>query len=688
MQSKIFTLSPETKVTYLNKKASEFCKDRHEYLNGICKVCGQWQHWKIYGELSEEEKEKINLAQYPNNCILFDKDFRDKEGKPIFNKEQLLQQYFVFKENLIKDNINGFLTWFSPAGFHVLVPFENFESLNSDLKKEVKRHFINKFACDPAKISDLGVVSLPEKPHFKNNEVYGVFEEKEGNNKLKTDIVKDCFDAIELKRKQNNFSIKQDEDFKNFFISDPFFLFIKNNVLGESSERNNIIFPNLALGAVKSGKTKEEIDEILKPIIKNNFPGKNYSEFEGWLKKAFLGDIKDFNYVLINRWISDHFEEGKHIYDLKPIELNLKEINKEDSIKIEKEKQERINLIWNNEINNLTSKETEWLVESWIPKGDIVFVAGKANSYKTTAFLHIALCISNNKLVFNKYKVSPSKVIYINEENHRQIFKSFSKRCSKSLLLDKIENFALSQEEGLKLDQEPKIIGQISDLHALAEIIKKQGFEVLIIDSFRRVIGFDENDASSINNFFNRLKQFRKICGNITIIFLHHMKKSSAKDNFDIRDLLRGSSDITNSADSVIAIERKTGKECFVISHIKCRSALEQDKKIIMVNSGDNKDEAYLYETEASANNLDISNTIEQCASKILKMTEDKKQSVFSRKEISDALKDQHSETIIFRALKQLEQDGLVASGGGGKNTKWVFSEIKKQNNSEEEKKE
>ena len=52
-----------------------------------------------------------------------------------------------------------------------------------------------------------------------------------------------------------------------------------------------------------------------------NFPGKNYAEFNGWLKKAFNNTINTYNYVQLNSWMKKYSKTKNVIYDLEPIEL-------------------------------------------------------------------------------------------------------------------------------------------------------------------------------------------------------------------------------------------------------------------------------------------------------------------------------------------------------------------------------
>ncbi len=350
----------------------------------------------------------------------------------------------------------------------------------------------------------------------------------------------------------------------------------------------------------------------------------------------------------------------------------------------EKEKNERINLVWNDDIKTMTSENRQWVVENWIPKSDICFIAGKAGTFKTTFLIHMGLAISNNKLVFNKYNVMPSKVLYINEEMNKQTFKDFYNRITKGMELNKTDKFALSQEEGLKLDMS-KETEAFTDIEHIAKKINDEKFDVVIFDSFRRFFTGDENDATKMNYLFSKLKKLRKYCNDITIIVVHHMKKFPINASFDIKDMLRGSSDIVNSADSIIGIDRKTGHDSFYIRHIKNRSGPEMKKKLIMVSSEDNKDEIYLHEHEIALE--DVKSTSDVCAEDIYKIITTENLKTFTRKEIFDKLKEKYKDTMIFRGFQELESQGLIISSGKGRAVKWMWNEeVKKEKKSSDTK--
>lgn len=620
---------------------------RFTYIN--LKENKKWNSWKKWEELSEEEKKKVNLGQFSEKYVVLDIDLKTN------NDEKILKEYKKIKEKILSRGIKNFISDRSPHGFHIFIPFKNLPDLKEETRKEVRKIFIEEYNADVAKASSSGVISLPGRPHFKTNKTYDIIDNFKGDNVLSKGIINAAISRINLKKSKIKENKKLfEKNFKNYFEKDNFFNYIKNNKIPDGTNRDTIIFPNLAIAAVKSGKTKEKIDEILKPIIKNNFPGKNYAEFEGWYKKALNQEINEYNPILINNWIKEN-TDLKQIYDLAPITV--------EDLQKEEDDDNKFKFYWDKDLGDLENIQTDWLIESWLPVGDICFVAGKSASYKTTACVHMAYAISEGKLVFNKYKTKKNKVLYLNEENSRNIMFNVINRVKNGLEVDKkTDNIAFSVLENIKLDK-------IDDLKQVIKFINDNNIKVLICDSFRRFIGFDENNATEMNTLFNNLKAIRRLCPNITILILHHLKKENGKYNSDIRDMLRGSSDIVNSADSIIGITRKHGAKCFKIFHVKNRSGEEMGNKIVKID-GDKEDKAYFYETEEQADKSLALKAEEVCANRLLKYVEENKLKSFKRSELT-TIEEEFSKDVLTKALRILVNEGTLIRVGKGPNTSY-----------------
>jgi hypothetical protein len=619
----IFKLEDNSKVAYINKKTNEF-----------------WKRWKLYKDCTEEEKQQINLASYPSNCILFDRDLKE------YTENQIEKDYSKYIKMMKKRGITKFYAYRSPNGYHVIAPFKDLDTFNDELRKELRKYYVSLFESDPAKISDRGVVSLPGRPHFKNGITYNIHEHIEGLNIFPDYIIEECKERIK-KNKEFKEKLLHDEDFTTYFEKDPFFNYIKNNIIPDNTNRDMDIFPNIAIAAVKSGKSKDDIDDILIPIIQNNFPGKSYAEFEGWYAKAKNGEITDYNPIQLNTWMKIYSKDKKEVYDLNPV-------NVKKSLEIMDIKESEFKIYWDDEINTISDTKINWLVDNWIPEGDICFIAGKSMSYKSTVCVHIAYAIANKKLVFEAYDVKPCKVLYLNEENSNAVTVNIINRVKNGLNLDKgNKKLAFSLLNNFRFDN-------IEDINRLIEFVNHNEIKLLIFDSFRRFFAGEENDATLMNRLFNVLKYIRGKT-NTTIILIHHYKKNNNQGTNDIRDRMRGSSDILNSADSVIEIDRKHGQNAFTIKHVKLRAAQEITDKIIKIDSGEDNNAAKLYEIVDKEDKMKSMNKIDIIAEKICKWLDDENTEHIKPSTIRNKFKDESYDNVT-RAIKILVNDNILVT--------------------------
>ena len=94
----------------------------------------------------------------------------------------------------------------------------------------------------------------------------------------------------------------------------------------------------------------------------------------------------------------------------------------------------------------------------------------------------------------------------------------------------------------------------------------------MIIDTYRRGISFDENDAGAVSELFvDMLRPLVERC-NVSIVLIHHDRKSSGEST-DEMDELRGSSDLANYADIILKMERRGGN--VILKQLKNRNAQE-----------------------------------------------------------------------------------------------------------------
>lgn len=624
-------LNPEGRFTFINEVTGD-----------------KWSEWKKFNELNEKEKQQANLGIPSNRYIILDIDLKGK------TEAEIQDEFHRLDRRLTYEGYPFFYADRSPSGFHIFLPFKNLEQLDEQVQKEIRKIFVKEYGGDEAKISMQGVIALPNKPHFKTGKIYPCLKHNVGENTVSNYTIEKAKQIVEEKIKRLNQAVTEDLDFKDYFTKDKFFKYISTHIIPDGTNRDMVIFPNLAVACAKCGKTKKEIDNIMKPIIQKNFPGKSYAEFDGWLRKAMSGDVNTYNPIQLNKWSKQFYKQ--EFYDLNPLVIEILEEEKDNIT--------RKKFITHQELKDLKAANIEWLVEGWLPFGDITFFAGKAASFKTTIMLHIAFCIANGLPVFQNYKTTQSKVLYLNEENNNMIFKQFIGRVANGLEIETSDNIFFALLENFRLDK-------TDSLEELISFINYHNIKLLVCDSFRRFIGFDENNATEMNSLFTNLKRLRKRCKGLTVVILHHLKKENAQFKLDVRDMLRGSSDIVNSCDSIMGASRKHGSNSVIMSHIKNRAGVELLDKIIRIEGGSEK--AYLYEVGESERREMSLSAPEKAADVIGDYVEMNKIKSFQRKDIDEWKLNLPYDTIT-KALRVMDKNGLITSSGSTKNRTFIVN--------------
>lgn len=612
-----------------------------------------WRWKKRYIDCTKEEREKANHRGIFPNEIVIDID-NPADYEPV-------------KEAIKKKGFKYYAYKTGGRGYHINLFFTNMDVLTPNHRNMLRKYF---FACMrfdknlQHKTSENTLLAKEGMSNRRTGALKTIVEAEKGENLLQSDLI-----AQTLKMLENYESRKlllKDEFFESYHLVDPFFQFITNTKIPDGMQRNDVVFKNVAIALVKEGLDANEIRQIIKPIIDTNFPGKSLAEFEGWVTKAMEGGFSDYNTSELNLWGKKYW--NREFYDLTPISINI-------SVSPAIQTTRKI-FYSDKELAEEGDVKVEWTIDKWIPKGDICFLAGKAASFKTTIALHMVYAISQGKPVFNTYLTRPSKVLYVNEENYRVLFKGIVKRIKAGLDLQdaKLDNVFCSIMENLRLDNQ-------ADVTALVNFIKKNGIEVVVFDSFRRFFIGEENDAGAINTIFNTLKYIRKECGDITIIILHHAKKDNQNGATDIRDMLRGSSDIVNMADSVIGVKRHAGKPAFVIEHIKNRAGEELVGKLVRIESGENNDMAYFYETAVEIDRERVLSQPEVCANEILKWCEDTHTQTFKKGDLV-TINSKYNEKMVYQALKILVQEGTLNQVGSNKGSTYVLNPNSTNNSS------
>lgn len=636
IEKSLFEEYPDTQVTFIDQ------------INN-----NRWAKWKKWSECSDEEKEQANLRQiFPKEVVL---DFEDKNLLTLTKaKEKLKEKDWSY--NLFDSGSRG---------FHVHLLFYGLNQKSLEVRNRIRKAIIKEFNSDETKSSEATLVARFDKPHFKTlGKKFMIDDYKNPTdlNIVPVEIMKELRDSDPETQAFIKKNTSPDELFKDFHFKDPIMIYISNNILPDNTARDTNIFPSVAMGLVKEGLNEKEIEDIMKPIIEKNFPGKNYNEFRGWVKKAFAGQV-DFNPTQLNKWIKDHTTFDK-LYDITPVIVTKEEllgtpeevcINADDYIK-----QPR--------------KENKWLVKDWISEGDISCWYGRPGSFKSTTIAHLCYAICTGDLAFNKYETQESKVLYLNAENHHNIMiplmervlKGFDDETNEEKLKKIRDNFFITRKKSTFSLESP------NDVNAIIALANKHKATVIIFDSFRRFFIGKENESDVINRLYLALDKIRVACNNATIILIHHSKKESP--DVDFRDMARGSGDIMGMGDTNIFIKRQAGKNSIILSQAKNRGGEELMNKHIILDKNE-KGGIYIWETRDAVEKKEAKSKLEQAIEGIMSFKEEQI-TEFTWEELNK-LRDSKTIglTTMKNALNQLKQEGAIRQEGNTNKVKFVFND-------------
>jgi hypothetical protein len=243
------------------------------------------------------------------------------------------------------------------------------------------------------------------------------------------------------------------------------------------------------------------------------------------------------------------------------------------------------------------------------------------------------------------------KIIYLDKENGIQIMKQRMPLIKRGLEMNENLDIGFICFSNLKIDK-------FGDLDKIEALIQEHKPTLLIVDTYRRGISFEENDANEVSKLF--VDKLRPLVerNKLSIVLIHHDKKGQDVDEMD---MIRGSSDLSNYADFILKNERK-GKK-IILKQLKMRSAPERNPLVVEVTSNDdsfiafNSGGEYVMESQDKKCSQDITFWIMNHGIK-----------EFTTKEAQEiAFSKGYKKNKFYEALDSLESNGIIRKNGRGK---------------------
>jgi len=195
-----------------------------------------------------------------------------------------------------------------------------------------------------------------------------------------------------------------------------------------------------------------------------------------------------------------------------------------------------------------TTEDVEWVVQDYVPCGGLVVIASEPKMGKSMLCLDLCLRLSEGEdRWLSTIPVNPCRCVYIDSENAEVLIKMRLNQLGLKPDNDKIF-FITRQTLGVgRIDlTNPGTALKIKRALARLGIDKN---DLVVFDSFRRLIKGDENDSKIIANAMAGIVA----CTPAAKIVLHHRKKNT--DGGGDANAVRGSGDIVAAVDGLISID-------------------------------------------------------------------------------------------------------------------------------------
>lgn len=317
----------------------------------------------------------------------------------------------------------------------------------------------------------------------------------------------------------------------------------------------------------------------------------------------------------------------------------------------ENKNEDKIEVIWDKDLKNHHEEEKDWIIDRLIPKKSVCILSGKRGTLKTFITLSMAYSIAAGDDFLDKFPTQKGKVVYLDKENGVSIMKTRTSMIKKGLgLQEKDFDVGFICFSQLKIDK-------MKDMAKLDGVIEKFKPSLLVVDTYRRGISFDENDAGKVSELFVDVLRPLVEKNDLSIILIHHNRKGHGEG--DEMDEIRGSSDLANYADIIVKLERKGNN--LIFKQLKNRNAPEEKPIQIKTEFGENGTTPYvkmLYEGEFMKQSK-----VDKCIEALTIWIAEKELKQFKTKEAKEiAFKGGHKETTFKSALKEMENIGKLES--------------------------
>lgn len=210
-------------------------------------------------------------------------------------------------------------------------------------------------------------------------------------------------------------------------------------------------------------------------------------------------------------------------------------------------------------------EKRETLVNGLIKRGEIMTLQAPTKVGKTFQLMHMALAWSHGKEYLGFKAARPLSILFIDPELLQDEGEFRMRWVATNVLL---ETPAIGQVSYVNLRGKP-LMSTPDPWHALTtslyEILKKQTFDLIIIDSIYQFQGDrDPNASNEVVRMMNQLKTVTEANGKPSVIYVHHFAKGNPAAKTGL-DRAAGSYAFNAAADSIVVVSPHQEKDHYCI---------------------------------------------------------------------------------------------------------------------------
>lgn len=177
-------------------------------------------------------------------------------------------------------------------------------------------------------------------------------------------------------------------------------------------------------------------------------------------------------------------------------------------------------------LRTATFQSPEVIVEDLIAEGETIGIVGKPKAGKSRVVQQMALDLTRGASFLGHHVPKPRTVLILDLENRAaRVRARFQKMSDGSNGDERLFIFAPETLADLRIT-----LANSAGVKALCELVAEVGPDVLIIDTWRLLLGGDENKTEVVVRGLRALSSLRKRLPTLAIIIVHHTGKTQGQD--------------------------------------------------------------------------------------------------------------------------------------------------------------